>query len=164
MWSSCSLIASLTIFIAYCAMYIYHHDLPVSLSETFYHVKHRWKFSVCLMLMASLVFVPWIEASERLEFLVFFACFSVFLVAASPQFKEKFVSPIHYGAAGVMFVSAVTWEIFNGGLYWVLCAFAVLAVLNRRRWVLWLEVGLFLELHISLLLREAEKAILFYLC
>ena len=164
MWSSLSILLSLVLFVTYCAMYIAHHDLPVSLSETFYHVQHRWKFSVCLMLMASLVFIPWIEASERLEFLVFFSCFSVFIVAASPQFKEDFVSPIHYGAASVMFMSAVTWEMFNGGVYWVLGAFAVLAIFNRRRWILWLEVGLFLELHISLLLREAEKTILFYLC
>lgn len=154
-----SLSLSLAVFVGYCTMYLVHHGLPESLSETFYHLKHRWKFSVCLMLMAALVFVPWMEATERLEFLVFFACFSVFLVAASPQFKEDFVSPIHYGAAGVMFISTVVWEIFNGGLYWVLGGFAVIALINRKRWVLWLEVGLFLELHLTLLIREAEKVI-----
>lgn len=157
-----SLSLSLAVFVAYLAMYVIHHGLPVSLSDIFYHVKHRWKFSVCLMLMAVLVFVPWIETSERLDFLVFFACFSVFIVAASPQFREDFVSPIHYGAAGVMFVSAVAWEIVNGGLYWVLGAFGIVALINRRNWVLWLEVGLFFELHFSLLLRGAEKFSLFY--
>lgn len=162
MWSSLSILASLALFVGYCAMYLYHHGLPESLSETFYHVKHRWKFSVCLMAMAALVFVPWIEVSERLDFLVFFACFSVFMVAVSPQFKEKFVSPIHYGSAGVMFVSAVVWEISNGGLYWILGAFVLVALINRRRWILWLEVGLFLELHFSLLMREAEKILLCY--
>lgn len=115
--------------------------------------------SVFIIVIAALVFVPWMEATERLEFLVFFACLSVFLVAASPKFKEDFVSQIHYGAAGVMFISTVVWEIFNGGLYWVLGWFAVLALINRKRWVLWLEIGLFIELHITLLIREAEKVI-----
>lgn len=162
MWSSLSIIASLALFVGYSAVYIYHHGLPESLSETFYHVKHRWKFSVCLMAMTALVFVPWMEASERLDFLVFFACFSVFLVSASPQFRESFVSPIHYGAAVVMAASTVVWEIFNSGLYWVLGVFAIVALINRRNWVLWFEVGLFMELHLSLLLREAEKILFIY--
>lgn len=158
-----SLSLSLAVFVGYCTMYLVHHGLPESLSETFYHVKHRWKFSVCLMLMAALVFVPWIEASVRLDFLVFFACFSVFMVAASPQFRESFVSPIHYGSAGVMFVSALVWEVANGGLFLVLGAFAILGLIDRKRWVLWLEVGLFLELHFSLMLRVVEKShLLFY--
>lgn len=159
MLSILSILLSMVLFVTYCAMYISHHELPVSLSETFYHVQHRWKFSVFIIVIAALVFVPWMEATERLEFIVFFACFSVFLVAASPKFKEDFVSQIHYGAAGVMFISTVVWEIFNGGLYWVLGGFAVLAIINRKRWVLWLEIGLFIELHLTLLIREAEKVI-----
>lgn len=158
-----SLSLSLAVFVAYLAMYLAHHGVPASLSETFYHVKHRWKFSVCLIVMAALIFVPWVESSERLDFLVFFACFSVFMIAASPQFKEAFVSPIHYGSAAVMAVSAVTWEVANGGLFWVLGAFGIVAIINRRNWVLWLEVGLFLEIVISLLLREAEIPLLLHL-
>lgn len=158
-----SLSLSLAVFVAYLAMYLAHHGVPASLSETFYHVKHRWKFSVCLIVMAALIFVPWVESSERLDFLVFFACFSVFMIAASPQFKEAFVSPIHYGSAAVMAVSAVTWEVANGGLFLVLGAFAILGLIDRKRWILWLEVGLFLELHISLMLRVVEKShLLFY--
>lgn len=157
-----SLSASLALFVGYLTMYFIHHGLPVSLSETFYHVKHPWKLSVCLSLMASLVFVPWIEASQRLDFLVFISCFSVLLVAASPNFKEEDEALVHYGAAVVMCLSMMVWEFANGGLFHIANVFFIISLINRKRWVLWFEIGIFLELHLSLLLRVLGKSNLLY--
>lgn len=156
MIQSLSIITAIILFLGYYVMYLTHHGTaPVSLSDTYYNVKNRWKFSVWLIVLTALVYVPWIEASERLEFLVFFACFANLLVAASPQFKDDFVGKVHYGAAGVMFVCTLIWEITNGGLFVILGLFCIFALINRSRWVLWLEFGLFLDLCFSLIVKLA---------
>ena len=157
-----SLSASLAVFVGYLTMYLIHHSLPVSLSDTFYNVKHPWKFSVCLILMAGCIFVPWIESSQRLDFLVFFACFSAILVAASPRFKEEDVALVHYSAAAVMFLCTMVWEIANGGFFHVANLFFLVGLIDKKRWVLWFEIGLFRELHVSLLLRELGKSYLLF--
>ena len=150
-----SVFAALVAFAVYLAIYITFHGFPESLSATYYVVKHRWKFSAFVVFLTACVLVPWLEVSERAEFCAFFACFSMLLVAASPQFRDEFVGKVHYGAAILMAVSAFVWELFNGGLFFIIAAYGLIALYNRERWVFWLEVGLFFEIICTLLVKLA---------
>ncbi len=147
---SCSVIAAAVVLVLYLAMYIVRHGVPESISETYYHVGRRWTFSATLAAVGILLFVPWVSAGQ-LEFCAFLACASVLFVAASPQFRDSWVSRIHYGAAIVMGAASVAWLIFNGAQLLPLAASFLIAAINHKRWMWWIELGIFFNVIFALL-------------
>lgn len=150
MLSSCSVIAAAVVLVSYLAVYIIRHGVPESISETYYHVGRRWTFSAALAAVGILLFAPWVSAG-RLEFCAFLACASVLFVAASPQFRDSWVSRIHYGAAIVMGAASVVWLIFNGAQLLPLAVSFLIAAINHKRWMWWIELGIFFNVIFALL-------------
>lgn len=150
MWSSCSVIAAAVVLGSYLAVYIIKHGVPNSISETYYHVGRRWTFSAALAAVGLLLMVPWVEAGKY-EFCAFFACAAVLFVAASPQFRDSWVSRIHYGAAAVMGLSSAVWLIFNGSQILPIAIGLLAAVIDHKRWMWWVEIGLVVNVIIALM-------------
>ena len=150
MLSSCSVISAALILVGYLVTYIARNGLPSSISETYYHVGSRWVFSAVLAAVGLLLLPVWITAG-RLEFCAFLSCVSVLFVAASPQFRDAWVSRIHYGAAVVMGASSLAWLVFNGASLYAVSAAFVLAIIDAKHWMWWVEVGIFVNVIIALL-------------
>lgn len=150
MLSSCSVIAAAVVLVSYLVAYVVRHGVPVSISDTYYHIGKRWLFSAVLAAVGLFLLVPWVDAGD-LQFCAFFACAAVLFVAASPQFRDSWVSRIHYGAAVVMGVCSVAWLIFNGHHLYALFLFLGVAAVNRKRWMWWVEIGIFVNVIAALL-------------
>ena len=150
MLSSCSVIAAAVVLVAYLVAYVVRHGVPESISETYYHVGRRWLFSAVLAAVGLFLLVPWVDAGD-LQFFAFLACASVLFVAASPQFRDAWVSRIHYGAAVVMGASSLAWLVFNGASLYAVSAAFVLAIIDSKHWMWWVEIGLFANVIIALL-------------
>lgn len=139
---NCSVVMAAVLLSCYLAVYVFHHGLPESISETYYHIGKRWVFSLVLALVAMLLLVPWIERGDY-ECCAFLSCAAVLFVSASPQFRDEWVSKIHYGAAAVMGLCSVLWLVLNGHHLLLLALSLLAAVIDHKRWVWWLEVGIF---------------------
>lgn len=146
-----ALLLSFVLFLLYGGIYIFKYGVPNSFSATFYRIKHPYLFSILLVAVAALIIVPWLEYSTNCEFLAFFAVVSLFFVAASPNFKEDLVGKVHYGSAIILFITALLWEVLNGGIFFPFIIFSLVAISFRKHWLFWLEAGLIAEVHLSLI-------------
>ncbi len=142
---------SLVILTAYIVIFVSFHGIPPSLSESYYHIKHKALFSLTLVMSGGLIIIPWIELSQRAEGLAFLSVAALMFVAASPQFKESLSREVHYVSAGIMAVASISWELLNWGLWLPLVAFLIIGICNRRNIVFWVEVGLMLDVCSSLI-------------
>ena len=150
MLSSCSVIAASLILVGYLVAYVVRYGLAVSISDTYYTVRRKWLFSTVLALVALLLFVPWVMSGVH-GWCAFLSCFAVMLVAASPQFRESYVGKIHYGAALVMGLCALVWLQFNHRALYPLALSVLFAIVDRRHWAWWLELGIFVNVVIAIL-------------
>ncbi|MBQ7204943.1 MAG: hypothetical protein IJS04_03780 [Muribaculaceae bacterium] len=139
---SFSVVMAAVVLSCYLAVYVFHYGLPESISETYYHIGKRWVFCSVLAAVAVLLLVPWIEGGRH-EWCAFLSCAAVLFVSASPQFRDEYVGKIHYGAAAVMGICSLAWLILNGAPLYLLFLCIGAALADRKRWVWWLEVGLF---------------------
>lgn len=142
---------SLVILTAYIVIFISCYGIPPSLSESYYHIKHKALFSLILVVSGGLIIIPWIELSQRAEGLAFLSVAALMFVAASPQFKESLSRQVHYISAGIMAVSAISWELLNWGLWLPLVAFLIIGICDRKNVVFWVECGLVFDIYGSIL-------------
>lgn len=150
MLSSCSVIAASLILVGYLVAYVVRHGMAVSISETYYHIRCKWQFSTVLAAVALLLFVPWVMSGVH-GWCAFLSCFAVMLVSASPQFRDAWISRIHYGAAAVMGLCSVSWLIINGHHLYALFFAIGLSAADRKHWMWWLELGIFANVIIAIL-------------
>ena len=76
---------------------------------------------------------------------------SILLVAAGPAFNEDLTKQVHYGAALTLGLSATLWLILTTGVPYIAIAGAVIAILDRRHILFWVEAGLLYNLYASLI-------------
>lgn len=148
--------ASFGVLAIYLTFFLVKKGVPESISATYYSSFPKWVFPASLALAGGLILAPWIELSQKTEFCAFIATASVFFVACSPTFKEKFVGNIHYGSAFVLFISAMIWLFFNDGFMLPFFISLVLALLNRVNWLFWVEIGLLLSIYATLLITISQ--------
>lgn len=142
------LIASFLVIAIYLTIYLaLRQKLPSSISATYYECNSKWLFSSVIATTAALALVPWLEYSGDWQFLAFFGAASMMFIAASPAFKDDFVGKVHSGAACVLVASVVAWIWLCFGTPWVFLGFAVLALIDRKHFVWWIEIGLLLNLY-----------------
>lgn len=144
---------SLVILTAYIVIFVSFYGIPPSLSESYYHIKHKALFSLTLVMSGGLIIIPWIELSQRAEGLAFLSVAALMFVAASPQFKESLSREVHYVSAGIMAVASISWELLNWGLWLPLFTFLIIGICNRKNIVFWVEVGLIAEIYGSIFQR-----------
>ena len=135
----------------YLLIYLSRYGVPESVSATYYSDFPKWSFSSTLVLAGGFLLVPWIEISEKTEFCAFIATVSVFFVAFSPTFKEKFVGRVHYGSAIALFIASIVWLLANDGFWAFLLASCMPAAIYRKKWLFWVEIGLFVSIYSTLI-------------
>lgn len=120
--------------------------IPESISAIYYLLgKRGWIFQIVMVLVAVMLFFPWIEKSDdSLQFLPFLSCGSLLFVAAAPAFRLRLDGMVHYSSAIVCGVSAVLWVFLQGyGDMFLYCF--VLALLFTlfcpKQYMFWLECG-----------------------
>lgn len=152
-----SISLALAILIAYLTIFTFNLGLPTSLSATYYHCQKKWLFPTVLGLTAALTAVPILELTpEPWKFLGFFVLASVLFTASAPAFKEDFVGKVHTWSALIGSVAALCWIVVILG--WggaIIPAFGlIIAIIDRKRAVLWVEIsiltGLFFGLYYSI--------------
>ena len=147
----CMVGASCMALTIYLLIYLLKYGVPESVSATYYSELPKWAFSTTLAVAGGFLLIPWIEISEKTEFCAFIATVSVFFVASSPTFKEKFVGKVHYGSAITLFITSVIWLLANDGFWAFLLASLVPAILYRTKWLFWVEIGLFISIYSTLI-------------
>ncbi len=145
---------SCAIMTLYLTAYILNVGLPTSISETYYHTEAKWLFPACTATAGVLALVPLLNITpDHYRFVAFFIVVSILFVAAAPAFREELTDKVHSGAAIMLGISAVVWLMLTSGVPWIAIAVIGAGLLSdRRRIVLWLEVGLLCNLYTSLIL------------
>lgn len=120
--------------------------IPESISAIYYLLgKKGWIFQIVMVLVAVMLFFPWMEKSDdSLQFLPFLSCGSLLFVAAAPAFRLRLDGMVHYSSAIVCGVSAVLWMFLQGyGDMFLYCfIFALLFTLFcPKQYMFWLECG-----------------------
>ncbi len=138
---------------SYIILYVVCHGWPGSVSESYYHIEHKWMFSAVVAVSGALILVPWLNLGGPVQCCAFISVAAIMFIAASPAFKDGLTRSVHIGASVVMFVSAIAWEAVCGGVWLPLAVGIIFAIARRREAVFWLEIGLFAEVYLSLILK-----------
>ena len=143
---------SIVIILWYLILYSLYCGLPTSISETYYNTENKWMFSTVISAGAVLSWIPLVEITpENYQFLSFFICAAITLIAASPAFKDKFIGKIHAGAAITLGIAAIAWIALVCGIPYIAILGVIVGLFNRKRFVFWLEVGILIDLYWNLL-------------
>ncbi len=136
----------------YLTAYILNQGVPCSISDTYYRTERKWLFPVCTGVSGVLALVPLLNITpETYKFVAFLIVASILFVAAAPAFKEELTKQVHYGAALMLGLSATAWLILTTGVPYIAIAVAVIAMLDRRHFLFWIETGLLYNLYVSLI-------------
>lgn len=120
--------------------------IPESISAIYYLLgKKGWIFQIVMVLVAVMLFFPWVEKSDdSLQFLPFLSCGSLLFVAAAPAFRLRLDGIVHYSSAIVCGVSAVLWMFLQGyGDMFLYCFILALlfTLFCPKQYMFWLECG-----------------------
>lgn len=136
----------------YLTAYILNRGLPCSISDTYYQTERKWLFPVCTATSGVLALVPLLNITpERYRFVAFIIVASILFVAAAPAFKEELTHSVHYGSATILGLSATAWLILTTGVPYIAIAALITAIIDRRHFLFWVEVGLLYNLYASLI-------------
>ncbi len=142
----------------YLTAYINSVGVPASISATYYKTEKKWVFPTVISLTGLCALVPLMNNTpENYQFVAFFIVAATLFVASAPAFREEFVGKIHATAASVLGVCALTWLILTSGVPWIAVAGLILAVIGRRHFLFWIEVGLLYDLFANLLFIAVEN-------
>ncbi len=142
----------------YLTVYVANVGVPASISETYYKSEKKWLFPVVIAATGLLALVPLMNHTpEAYQFVAFFIVAATLFVASAPAFREEFVGKIHATAASVLGVCALTWLILISGVPWIAIAGLILAVIDRRHFLFWIEAGLLYDLFANLLFIAIEN-------
>lgn len=131
----------------YLAAYICCAGLPASISATYYNTERKWVFPTVISLTGLCSLVPLLNNTpESYQFVAFFIVAATLFVASAPAFKEEMVGKIHSVSAAVLGVSALAWLILTTGWPWIALAGLCIAILDRRHFLFWVEIGLLCNL------------------
>lgn len=126
--------------------------LPISISDTYYKLEKKWLFPTFLGVAILTGLAPMFElTSESYQFLAFLTLAGLMFVAAAPAFKEDLESKVHCAGALVAGASCLTWLILQGGTPLIAIAVTSVALLDRKRWCFYLELGLLLNMYLMLI-------------
>lgn len=107
----CLVLISLLLISAYTtAVCVKGHNVPNSISATFYKLEHKLWFGATMFLTAGLLMPVILEVTlESYQFTAFLACVGMFLVGAAPNFREGIERPIHVAGAILCLVFSQVW-------------------------------------------------------
>ena len=137
------LIASIAVMTIYLTVIAVRHGWLQSISDSYYHIKHKDLFTFVLWSFAVLMLFG---VNDIITTPIFpFACFGIVIVGAYSQFKgSKFIKTMHFIGAymGIGLAIIGLWAEF--GYMWLTMAYLPLYVLSnyvfRRNSFYWVEV------------------------
>ena len=133
---------------------VYRHGVQVSISATYYKIKHKPLFSFVLMFTA---FPMMILASTSLMVL---AGFALFVVATSPAFmRDESVRKVHTYSAFIAIVLTTLSIIIDFDMWYMVLPLVVFALaialkaikVANRIW--WMEIVAFIQIYITLFIK-----------
>ena len=135
----------------YLTAYMLHLGIPCSISDTYYQTERKWLFPVSTATSGVLALAPLLNITpERYQFVAFLIVVSILFVAAAPAFKEEITQLVHYGAASLLGLSATIWLILTTGVPYIAIVGLIIAIIDRRHFLFWIETGLLYNLYASL--------------
>lgn len=136
----------------YLTAYITAAGLPASISATYYKSEKKWLFPTAVALAGLFALVPLINHTpDTYQFTAFFIVAATLFVAAAPAFREELVGNVHATAAIVLGGCALTWLILTAGVPWIAVAGLCVALIDRKHFLFWIEVGILYDLYFNLL-------------
>lgn len=133
---------------------VYRHGVQVSLSATYYKIKHKPIFSFVLMFTA---FPMMILASTGL---MFFAGAALIFVSASPAFmRDESVRKVHTYSAFLAIVFSTLSIIIDFDMWYMTLPLVIFAIaislkaikVANRIW--WMEIVAFIQIYITLFIK-----------
>lgn len=130
-------ILSLLTILAYTVTVVIKEGVPYSVSDTYYSLKHKWAFSVSVILSALLLMPSAFQAStESSEFLVFLFTAGQCIVGTAPHFKG-WQNKLHIAGAILLLACSQVWVGLNQSavlLTWIpYIIYTLIAVLRSDR-------------------------------
>ena len=118
--------------------------VPDSISATYYALGDKgWLCPLVMFLLGTCLLPVWMDASEEgHKYLVFLSCASLWFVAAAPCFRLELEGKVHYSAAVVCCLCAVTWQILEelwDITLWFVWIGGMLSLVWRKQWCWWTE-------------------------
>lgn len=135
-------------------------ELPKSISDTSYlfnkHFGKYYLFMLYCFIMGFLLLPIWIiHSSDAYTFLPFLSCAGMLFAGATPFFKQEFERKVHYPAAIVSMIGYAGWMCLSGFIAELsigILISAIFTLLDRERYMLYLEVPSILVLLMTLLI------------
>ena len=107
-----------------------------------YYVIGSWFTVACFIVALSILPIALLINDSVVSFLM---CGGIALVGAAANYKDAFAYEVHYGAALVSMICSVmwVWTVDPIGLAGLLVA--LVGLIDKRRWLLWMEISCFLS-------------------
>jgi len=142
-------IISITVFTLYIVAIVIIFGILKSVSDSYYHIKHKIFFTLALWGFA----VPAMIAGGTV--LMFLAGSAICFVGATPAFKMKHEGIVHYigAVSGIILGMASMWLDF--GLWWIVAIMAVGFVILRWKatnYTYWIELLAFYLILLGLII------------
>lgn len=136
----------------YLTAYINAVGVPASISATYYHTERKWLFPTAISLTGLCALVPLMNHTpESYQYVAFFIVAATLFVAAAPAFREDMVGKVHGISAAVLGLCALVWLMLTTGWPWIAIVGLCVAILDRKHFLFWFEVGLLYNLIIDLM-------------
>lgn len=142
---------SISVFTAYLIFILVKFGVLKSISDSYYHLKHKIWFTLALWGFAF----PAIIAGDTA--LMFLAGSGIIFVGVAFDFKESMTKIVHYIAAGLGITFGMLSLLFDFDLPWVEIGFiagSCLLYLFVKNRIFWIEVLAFYTIIISLILKS----------
>lgn len=133
---------------------IYSKKIPESISETYY-LGGGIMFTITMLIVSLLTMIGLLDLSEgsNWQFLSFITSAGILFVGAAPQFKEDFISKVHYGGALSLMVGSQLWVVFLSNPYILLIWVTALIWGWLKQWLLFLELTCIISLYLGTILK-----------
>ncbi len=151
------LILSIIVYTGYTS-YIRIKYKPDCISQSYYLLKNRNIFTVCIIAVAFLTFPAWVEISPiYFQFLPFLSVVALALVGLCPRYLGQDRVP-HIAGASVTCILSIVWNIVSGTLLIPAILLIVLILLfafNIRDKLFWTECLAFLNIYSSIIIKAS---------
>ena len=121
----------------------------VTCLSDFYYLIGSWFTIVCFIVALSILPIALTINDSVVSFLM---CAGIGFVGTAANYRSEFEHEVHYGAALVSMICSVmwVWTVDPIGLAGLLVA--LVGLIDKRRWLLWMEISCFLSVFIAMVL------------
>ena len=121
----------------------------VTCLSDFYYLVGSWFTIVCFIVALSILPIALAINDSVVSFLM---CAGIGFLGTAANYRSEFEHAVHYGAALVSMICSVmwVWTVDPIGLAGLLVA--LVGLIDKRRWLLWMEISCFLSVFVAMIL------------